>query len=125
MYSLNRYDCTQHFTYPKMKKALVKTFLSRSIYFLVPCQCLYAGFCLHNIGSLHCHDDVGDEVMSVGTKRSVFAVAMIALVTDKCHLWICKRSCCLEKSKKTKLKITAAVFHCNLCCTSQTTCEAE
>ena len=108
-----------------MKKALVVTFLLRSIDFLVQCQCLYVGFCLHNIGSLHCCDDFGDEVMSVGTKQSVFAVAMIALVTDKCRLWICKRSCFLEESKKTELKITTAMFHCDLCSTCQTACEDE
>ena len=60
-HGLNWYACAQHFTYPHMKKALEETFLSRSIYFLVQFQCLYAGFCLYNIGFLLCSDHVGDE----------------------------------------------------------------
>ena len=62
----------------------------------------------------------------VATQGRILAVAMIALETDKFLDWICKRWFPThEVALRKRLQRTAAIFHCDSCCTCQTACQAE
>ena len=126
-------NVTSHYTlhYQGMMKDVVVIFWW--IDWLVLSNILYV--CFFHQSSM----TVQPEVVTAGTsgivakQRRVLAIAMMALETDKCQAYVGFVSGYAEDdfqhmfqvALRKQFQITASIFHCELCCTCQTACEAE